>query len=471
MNDQSINAATGDSPCQDVGQSGVCQLTDECGVVYEYDPREAPLGSGGFGRVVRARNVTSHGRPVAVKLFELNDGYDAPRVQREVDILRHLAEECTDELSFLHIHGIVRNHEKDSLPIVALICEDLGGQSLVDFMKQDNSLIRVWEILRKLVRALCAQWNAGVIHRDLKPANIMITEGGDPVVIDYGTAYAKHLPNLTQQHMIMGTPSYLPHECLGSIESNRDPAIDIFCLGEILYELLTGGVPFRDRPMNGVVQNPLVIILKDKGYTDEKRQCIHEAVREDRTWPLIDVLLSQMLSRQPKQRPIPSELDERTETIEKLLGESEAVVSSRREPTCLTETVKEAAPPVEKTLASKGIAEPEQVSVDVAALPDVTDDDDESYTPTRVVPSYPSSGLARTPSGTVRMLVPVLTDEVPALQDVPLKADAPLELQARIEGESSTKRPFIHASPFVYAFVLLSWVITGGSVFYFLFHR
>lgn len=97
--------------------------------------------------------------------------------------------------------------------------------------------------------ALAMQYahDKGVIHRDLKPANIMIDDRGEPVVMDFGLARRRDASNLqlTIEGEFMGTPSYMPPEQVAGEVARMGPASDIYSLGVVLYQLLTGVLPFR----------------------------------------------------------------------------------------------------------------------------------------------------------------------------------------------------------------------------------
>jgi serine/threonine protein kinase len=102
-------------------------------------------------------------------------------------------------------------------------------------------------IVRTVARAMHEAHRLGIIHRDLKPANVMIDEAGQPVVMDFGLARpcTPLATQLTAAGDVMGTPAYMPPEQVEGAVACMGPACDIYSLGIILYELLTGTVPFH----------------------------------------------------------------------------------------------------------------------------------------------------------------------------------------------------------------------------------
>jgi WD40 repeat protein/tRNA A-37 threonylcarbamoyl transferase component Bud32 len=195
------------------------------------------VGRGGMSVVYKARQAHPD-RVVALKV--LLAGGHAAAEQRA----RFLAE--ADALARLHHRNVVQVYEAgehEGLPFLALehvaggtLARRLGGKPL--------PTAEAAALVETLARAVDAAHRAGVIHRDLKPANVLIAEDGTPKVTDFGLAKQAR-SDLTATGMVLGTPSYMaPEQALGD---NRavGPAADVYALGAILYECLTGRPPFQ----------------------------------------------------------------------------------------------------------------------------------------------------------------------------------------------------------------------------------
>jgi serine/threonine-protein kinase len=201
------------------------------------------LGRGGMGVVYRARQ-TNLGRTVAIKMI---------RSQDEAELARFRVEsEAIARLQHANIVQLFEVGERDGTPFLAM--EYCAGGSLEQRL-HGTALLPAESagVVAALARAMQAAHQQNVIHRDLKPANVLLAGGGaetpldrlTPKVTDFGLARKLDDPGLTQSGVIMGTPSYLAPEQASGRSKEVGPAADIYALGAVLYECLTGRPPFR----------------------------------------------------------------------------------------------------------------------------------------------------------------------------------------------------------------------------------
>jgi serine/threonine protein kinase len=205
------------------------------GVVYKgFDPR--------LQRVVALKMLPSSALGLARRLI---DPTAAPSDELTRFRLEALA---VAKLHDPHIVQIYELGEHDGQPYIAL--EYVGGGSLAQKLRTERPTPRAAaEMVAKLAGAVHHAHVHGVLHRDLKPSNVLLTPDGQPKIADFGLAKIQELPKedavLTHSGMIIGTPSYMaPEQAAGEINMISS-ATDIFSLGAILYESLTGRPPFQ----------------------------------------------------------------------------------------------------------------------------------------------------------------------------------------------------------------------------------
>jgi serine/threonine-protein kinase len=200
---------------------------------------EALLGRGGMGVVYRARHLPL-GRCVALKML-LSGAYAAPherkRFQREAE-----AEAALRHPNIVQVYDV---GEADGRPFFTMELVE-GGSLAKKLAGAPQPARQSAALLITLAEAVQAAHQGGIVHRDLKPANILLTADGTPKIADFGLAgHFDSGPGLTLSGARIGTPSYMaPEQAVGK-PGTIGPAADVYALGAILYELLTGRPPFR----------------------------------------------------------------------------------------------------------------------------------------------------------------------------------------------------------------------------------
>jgi hypothetical protein len=209
------------------------------------------LGRGGMGVVYKARHLRLD-RPVALKMI-LAGGHAA-----EADLARFRAEaEAVARLQHPNIVQVYEVGEAGGNPYFSL--EYVAGGNLAQRLSKAPLPARdAAVVLEALARAMHAAHQAGIVHRDLKPANVLLAACGSasgedakpqaawlPKITDFGLAKRLDLPGLTQTGAILGTPSYMAPEQAEGRTRDVGPAVDVYALGAMLYECLTGRPPFK----------------------------------------------------------------------------------------------------------------------------------------------------------------------------------------------------------------------------------
>jgi len=195
---------------------------------------EALLGAGGMGEVYRVHDQRL-GEDVALKLVSFDHELAMERFHREVKLARRITH---PNVARTHDIG---EHEGRSF----LTMEYIAGRTLAERMNASLPL-PVEEgvhIALSVARGLSAAHAANVIHRDLKPANVMLETGGRVVITDFGVARSLAEDRTLDGSHTVGTPDYMAPEQVTGAEIS--PASDVYALGLLLYEMLTGALPFE----------------------------------------------------------------------------------------------------------------------------------------------------------------------------------------------------------------------------------
>jgi serine/threonine-protein kinase PpkA len=195
------------------------------------------LGSGGAADVFLALD-RRHSRLVAVKVLARR------RFAETVAVRRFIKEAQT--ISSLHHPNIVRIHETGRTPELRFMVMEFFPESLKRRLQERGRLVsdEALAIANQVATALFYAHARGFIHRDVKPDNIMFRADGTPVLLDFGIARVlESTTQLTRSGMAMGTPRYMSPEQLNA--KRADGRSDIYSLGVVLYEMLSGAPPFK----------------------------------------------------------------------------------------------------------------------------------------------------------------------------------------------------------------------------------
>jgi eukaryotic-like serine/threonine-protein kinase len=196
------------------------------------------LGRGGMGVVYRAQQIGLR-RTVALKMI-LSAG-QVGHEERERFRVEAEAVACLQHPHIVQVHEV---GEADGQPFFSLeFCE--GGSLAGQLHGTPFPSRAAAELVRTLGHAIHYAHQQGVVHRDLKPANILLTATGIPKITDFGLAKRLNEPGQTRSGAVMGTPSYMAPEQAAGKTRDVGPAADVYALGAILYELLTGRPPFK----------------------------------------------------------------------------------------------------------------------------------------------------------------------------------------------------------------------------------
>ena len=196
----------------------------------------SPIGKGGMATVWKALDRET-GRTVAIKLLHevyVDDPEYVERFQREVDIVKRIVSP--------YVVQVFGYGQRDGVPFVVM--EYIDGEPLSDLLRRKGPLRwRDWgqakSILLHTARGLEAAHAAGVIHRDIKPSNILVDRLGNARLADFGIARATDMTRMTASVGIIGTPAYMAPDPEATEQS------DLYALGCVLYEVLTGHPPFQ----------------------------------------------------------------------------------------------------------------------------------------------------------------------------------------------------------------------------------
>ena len=266
---------------------------------------ERELGSGGMATVYLARDER-HGRPVALKVIHPHMAVlesastDQGRFQREIRIAARLTH---PHILPLHDSGAAAGLLYYTMPFV-------DGESLRDRIARERLTVPdALRVLRDVARALAHAHRHGIVHRDIKPENILLNREGDALVADFGVARALEAAageadesegsQLGPASLLFGTPAYMAPEQADRAQGT-DHRADLYSLGVVAYELLSGAPPFRQRNRADLV----------KAHQQEQPTPLGSTRPE--LPPVLTALVSDLLAKRPVDRPADADAVVRT---------------------------------------------------------------------------------------------------------------------------------------------------------------
>jgi serine/threonine-protein kinase len=260
------------------------------------------LGSGGFGTVFRAFDMDA-GRDVALKRIHIGSLYDVGERQRLVASAKAELEAA----AAIRHPGVVRVFAVGTEPNgdFYVVQEFVNGEGLLTIMTRpgEKGAAEVVPFLLRIAQALEALHRAGVVHRDLKPGNIIVKSGWQPVLVDFGIAHVPSRAEVAKENL--GTLQYTaPEQAAGE---PAEAAADLYALGVIAYQWLTGKLPL-DVPAD--VDAAVKMLRREEPVPLRK-------ARPDLPRALTD-LVDQLLEKRPKKRP--ASAAEVAERLQPLVG-------------------------------------------------------------------------------------------------------------------------------------------------------
>ena len=249
----------------------------------------ARLGEGGMGRVYVAEHVKMN-RQCAIKLM-------SPSLMNDAESTTRFAREASNAARILHSNVAAVFDYGEADKTVYLVMEYVDGESLSSLLAREVVLDprRAIDIARQIADGLTAAHELGIVHRDLKPDNVIVAMKRDgrevAKVVDFGIAKAvSDLPKdaLTRSGLVIGTPEYMsPEQLLGD---PVDARADIYALGVMLYQMLTGAQPFDAETREQMIRRRL------NEPPPHVQNVLPEIPRR------LDTLIAHMLARSPNER-------------------------------------------------------------------------------------------------------------------------------------------------------------------------
>ncbi len=269
------------------------------------------LGKGGMGGVYKARDINID-ENVALKILNPEIASDEQTLQRFRNELK-----LTRKISHRNICRVFDLSEHEGIHFISM--EYVSGEDLKSLIHRVEQLTvgKAVIIARQICEGLNEAHRLGVVHRDLKPQNVMIDREGNAKVMDFGIARSVKSKGITEEGVIVGTPEYMSPE---QVEGNDiDGRTDIYSLGIILYEMLTGKLPFEGK-------TPLSVAVKQKSEKPLNPRRLNSQIPENISRMILKCLQKKKEERYQDVRELLAELRQ----IEKQIPETDKVLPKRK---------------------------------------------------------------------------------------------------------------------------------------------
>jgi serine/threonine protein kinase/tetratricopeptide (TPR) repeat protein len=269
------------------------------------------LGEGGMGRIYRVLDRTVN-EEIALKLIR-------PEVAANPRTIARFSNELKIARKISHKNVCRMFHLGEEAGTRYITMEFVDGEDLKNMLKMakqfsEKATIR---IARQVCEGLAEAHRHGVVHRDLKPSNIMIDRDGNVRILDFGIAKNVEAEGMTRTGAMIGTPEYMSPEQVDGREA--DPRSDIYSLGVVLFEMMTGQLPFAG-------DNPLSIAIQHKTKSPPEPAGLNSEISVDMNRIILKCLEKSPEKRYPSAEALRNDLIQ----LEKLVSDEKAVLGTRK---------------------------------------------------------------------------------------------------------------------------------------------
>jgi serine/threonine protein kinase len=248
---------------------------------------EELIGRGGMSEVFRARDPA--GQTVAVKILQVTDPYLVTKFVQEGNEIGPL---LTGHPNIVNVHKFDRSQDQR----LYIVMEYVDGAPLRKLVGKDLSEARIVNIMGQVCSALALAHQNNIVHRDIKPENVLLTQEDTAKVLDFGIAKLTSASTVTRDK-IVGTPEYIsPEQAQGEPVC---PGSDVYAVGIVLYELLTGSVPFPRQGHGDSFSAALAVIRQ---HLQERPEPPRKRNPNARIAPRLARIATKALEKDPRKR-------------------------------------------------------------------------------------------------------------------------------------------------------------------------